>query len=152
MKLDQIDRKILRLLQRDANMGVVEIGEHVGLSHTPCWRRIQRLQQNGVIRERVAILDPEKVGLPVSVFANITITSHKKAALAAFERAVSNEPDIVSCHSVTGTYDYLVRVVVPDVASYETYLKERLLQLPNVEQVHSSFALREVKQTSVLPL
>lgn len=152
MKLDQIDRKILRLLQRDANMGVVEIGELVGLSHTPCWRRIQRLQQNGVIRERVAILDPVKVGLPVSVFANITITSHKKTALAAFERAVLNEPDIVSCHSVTGAYDYLVRVVVPDVASYETYLKERLLQLPNVDQVHSAFALREVKQTSVLPL
>jgi Lrp/AsnC family transcriptional regulator len=152
MKLDQIDLKILRLLQRDANLGVVEIGERVGLSHTPCWRRIQRLQENGVIRERVAILDAEKVGLPVSVFANITIASHKKAALSAFERAVSNEPDIVSCHSVTGAYDYLVRVVVRDVASYESYLKERLLQLPNVEQVHSAFALREVKQTSTLPL
>ncbi|HEY0938593.1 MAG TPA: Lrp/AsnC family transcriptional regulator [Steroidobacter sp.] len=150
--LDTIDLKILRLLQQSADLGVVQISEQVGLSHTPCWRRIQRLQQSGVIRERVAILDPAKVGLPVSVFAQITMLSHKKAALASFERAVQSEPEIVGCYSITGMSDYLIQVVVADVAAYERFLKERITQLPNVNQVHSTFALREIKNTSALPI
>lgn len=152
LDFDAIDLKILKLLQQRADLPIAEIGAQVGLSHTPCWRRIRRLEDTGVIRERVVVLDPVKVGLAVSVFALITMESQKKSALAAFERSVLSEPEIVDCHSVTGTSDYMLRVVVSDVASYERYLKETLVHLPNVKQVTSSFALREIKQSSALPL
>ncbi|HEY4366677.1 MAG TPA: Lrp/AsnC family transcriptional regulator [Steroidobacteraceae bacterium] len=150
--MDEVDLKILRLLQRSATMPVAEIGEQVGLSHTPCWRRIRRLEESGVILRSVAILNPAGVGLAVSVFANVTMASHQKAALTSFERAVQKENEIADCHSVTGTSDYLLRIVVPDVAAYERYLKEHLVHLPNVHQVHSSFALREIKHTTELPI
>lgn len=150
--MDEIDLKLLRILQRDAMLPIAELAERIGLSHTPCWRRVRRLEEAGVIRKRVAILDPASVDLPVSVFANVTMASHQKAALTSFERAVEKEAEIVDCYSVTGTSDYLLRISVPDVAAYERYLKEHLVHLPNVDQVHSSFALREVKHTTELPI
>jgi DNA-binding Lrp family transcriptional regulator len=150
--LDAIDLKILRLLQQRADIPIVQLGENVGLSHTPCWRRVRRLEESGVIRERVAVLDPAKVNLSVNVFAYVAMDSHKKAALAAFEKVVLTEPEIVDCYSVTGASDYALRIVVPDVAAYERYLKDRLVHLPNVRQVHSSFALREVKHSAALPI
>jgi Lrp/AsnC family transcriptional regulator len=151
-ELDSIDLRILRLLQRDGGLGIAQISASVGLSHTPCWRRIKRLEENGVIRDRVAVLDPQKVGLAVSVFAQVTMASHKKSALASFENAVLSESRIMSCHSISGQSDYLIRVVVPDIADYECYLKDCILQLPNVDQVHSSFALREIKNLCALPI
>ncbi|MET0498375.1 MAG: Lrp/AsnC family transcriptional regulator [Steroidobacteraceae bacterium] len=150
--MDDTDLKLLRILQRNALLPIAEIAEKIGLSHTPCWRRIRRLEETGVITSRVTILDPAKVNLPVSVFANVTMTSHLKAALTSFERAVEKEPAIVDCYSVTGVSDYLLRISVPDVAAYERYLKEHLVHLPNVQQVNSSFALREVKHTTELPI
>lgn len=150
--MDEIDLKLLRILQRNALLPIAEIAEKVGLSHTPCWRRIRRLEESGVITRRVTILDPGKVNLPVSVFANVTMSSHSKTALTSFERAVEKEAEIVDCYSVTGSSDYLLRISVPDVAAYERYLKEHLVHLPNVDQVHSSFALREVKHTTELPI
>jgi Lrp/AsnC family transcriptional regulator len=150
--MDNIDLRLLRILQRTALMSIAEIAERVGLSHTPCWRRIRRLEEARVITARVTILDPEKVGLPVSVFANVTMVSHSKAALASFERAVEKQPEIVDCYSITGASDYLLRISVPDVAAYERYLKDQLVHLSNVEQVHSSFALREIKHTTELPI
>ena len=116
--MDEIDLKLLRILQRDAMLPIAELAERIGLSHTPCWRRVRRLEEAGVIRKRVAILDPASVALPVSVFANVTMASHQKAALTSFERAVEKESEIVDCYSVTGTSDYLLRISVPDVARF----------------------------------
>lgn len=152
MSLDAIDRKILRQLQMQADISIVDLSLKIGLSHTPCWRRVRQLEQSGVICKRVALIDPCSVGLSVNVFAHIAMESHKKAALAAFERSVQDQPAIVDCYSVTGVSDYVIRVVVPDVAAYERFLKETLLHLPNVAQVQSSFALREIKHSSALPI
>jgi Lrp/AsnC family transcriptional regulator len=150
--LDSVDLKILRLLQTHADLPVAELGAKVGLSHTPCWRRIRRMERLGVIRQRVMLLDPCAVGLSVNVFAHIIMESHKKVALSAFERSVQDEPSIVDCYSLAGASDYMLRIVVPDVAAYEKFLKDRLLHLPNVRQVQSSFALQEIKHSSALPI
>jgi len=150
--MDEIDKKILRLLQQDATLSVQAIGEAVGLSHTPCWRRIKRLEKNGVLTGRVALISPEKVGLPVCVFAHVALKSHAEEALSAFERAVQDCEEIMDCHEMSGETDYLVRILAPDVASYERILKTVLLNLPHVGSVNSSFALKEVKHVSALPI
>ena len=151
-KLDDIDRRILRILQQYGDISMVELGEQVGLSHTPCWRRVKRLQDTGVIKQRVALLDPELLNLSVSVFAAISIKRHDEASLARFEKAVQNIDEIVECHTVSGDRDFLLRVVVGTVADYEQLLKRKLTQLPGVESVSSTFALKQAKYTTRLPI
>ena len=150
--LDEFDRKILLEVQEDAGISVQALSEKVGLSHTPCWRRLKRLEQDGVIAGRVALVDPKKVGLSVCVFAQVTIKSHSEASLSAFEIAVQDCPEIIDCHEMSGATDYLLRIVAPDITSYERFLKATLLNLPNVDSVNSSFALKEVKHATSLPV
>ncbi len=152
INLDEIDRRILRALQQQGDISMVDLGERVGLSHTPCWRRVKRLEDSGVIRRRVALLDPHLLELSVSVFAAISIKKHDEASLARFEKAVQAIDAIVECHTVSGDRDFLLRVVVGTVADYELLLKRKLTQLPGVESVSSTFALKQAKYTTQLPI
>ena len=150
--IDEIDRQILDLLQRDASLSNAEIASRVQLSVSPCWRRIQRLEQQGVIRARVALLDPAKLGLGITVFASVKLSSHGRQALPAFEAAIGAFPEVVECYTVTGEVDFILRIVTRDIPSYERFLREHLLQLPHVGEMHSTIALTQVKYTTAVPL
>lgn len=151
-QLDDFDIKILKALQENADYSMNELGELVGLSHTPCWRRIKRLEADGFIRGKVTLLDAKKLKLGVTVHAYITIKSHDESSLNAFESAVQDVKEVVECYSTTGDKDYLLRVVVDSVDHYEQLLKQTLVHLPNVASVNSTFALKQVKYTTALPL
>lgn len=150
--LDDFDKKILRALQENANYSMNELGEKVGLSHTPCWRRVKRLEEAGLISHTLTLLNAKKLGLNVSVHAYITIKKHDEASLNSFESSVNDIREIVECYSITGDKDYLLRIVVNSVESYETLLKSTLVHLPNVASVNSVFALKQVKYTTALPI
>lgn len=150
--MDRLDLKILDVLQHDGAISVADLAERVGLSHTPCWRRLKRLESSGAIRERAAILDPKMMGLGVAVFAEVRLRQHDEETLEAFERTVCERTEIVECFSMSGEQDFLLRVVVQDVDHYEVFLKKVLLHLPGVASVNSSFALKTVKLTTRLPL
>ena len=150
--LDDFDKAILRVMQKNANYSIAELGEKVGLSHTPCWRRIKRLQAEGVIKKNVALLEPKKVALGVTVYVYIAIKSHDEASLNDFEEAVQNTENVVECYSTSGDKDYILRVVVDSVEQYERLLKRTLVHLPNVASINSTFALKQVKYTTQLPL
>ncbi|MDE0037571.1 MAG: Lrp/AsnC family transcriptional regulator [Gammaproteobacteria bacterium] len=150
--LDPIDRRILVELQDSADMSMQELGERVGLSHTPCWRRVRRLERDGIITRRVALLDAKQLGLAVDVFVNVNLRRHQENALTRFEEAVQDVPEIVECYTVSGETDFLLRVVVSDVGAYERLLKATLVHLPEVGNLTSTFALRQVKYTTALPL
>ncbi|GAA5315666.1 MAG: Lrp/AsnC family transcriptional regulator [Candidatus Pelagadaptatus aseana] len=151
-QLDEFDTKILIALQENADYSMNELGDLVGLSHTPCWRRIKRLEAEGYIQGKVTLLNPKLLNLSVSVHAYVTIKSHDEASLNAFESSVQDVKEIVECYSTTGEKDYLLRVVVESVEHYETLLKQTLVHLPNVASVNSAFALKQVKYTAALPL
>jgi Lrp/AsnC family transcriptional regulator len=150
--LDSFDLHILRELQSDAEISMQELGERVGLSHTPCWRRVKKLEEAGVIRHRVTLLDPEALNLSVNVFVQVSLGVQQEAALNAFEAAVQTIPEIVECYTISGDRDFLLRVVVEDVSAYERLLKTTLVHLPDVANMSSTFALRQVKYTTELPL
>lgn len=151
-ELDDYDKKILRALQKNAELSMVELGEVVGLSHTPCWRRIKRLEEGGYIKQRVTLLDAKRLNLGVSVHAYVMSKKHDENSLTEFETSVKNIQEIVECYSVTGDKDYLLRIVVANVDEYEKLLKTTLVQLPNVASVNSVFALKQVKYTTEIPL
>ncbi|BFM17247.1 Lrp/AsnC family transcriptional regulator [Maricurvus nonylphenolicus] len=151
-ELDDFDLKILRALQENADYSMNELGDIVGLSHTPCWRRIKRLESEGYIRGKVTLLDPHKLNRGVTVHAYLTIKSHDEESLNAFESAVMDIKEIVECYSTTGDKDYMLRIVVNSVSDYEVLLKQTLVHLPNVASVNSTFALKQVKYTTQLPL
>lgn len=151
-ELDEFDLRILRALQDDAALSMVDLGERVGLSHTPCWRRVKKLEEEGYIRDRVVLLDAEQLDLGVNVFVEVHLKAHDEDSLNAFETAVVAVDEIVECYTVSGEKDFLLRVVVADVASYEQLLKHRLVHLPAVGSLSSTFALRQVKYTTRLPL
>jgi len=150
--LDSLDIKILRELQEDAEISMQDLGEKVGLSHTPCWRRVKRLQSDGVIRKKVTLLDPEGLHLAVNVFVHVTLRNHQENGLTLFEEAVQDIAEIVECYTVSGDRDFLLRVVVSDVSAYEHLLKHTLINLPGVANLSSTFALRQVKYTTSYPL
>lgn len=152
MKLDETDRKILRILQTNAVMPISEIGDAVGLSHTPCWRRIKKMEDAGVIASRRCILDGERVELDVSIFVFVKLDVHSSEVLDAFEKATLSIPEILQCYTMSGEFDYLLRVVVHSVRDYEKAVKGKLLKLPHVGVMNSHFALNEIKNTNVLPL
>src|SRR3982751_6725085 len=151
MALDKIDRKILALLQRDATTPVAEIGRKVGLSTTPCWRRIQKMEEDGVIQRRVAVLDPTKVNAGVTVFVSIRTNEHNEAWMRKFSAAVYEFSEVVEFYRMSGEVDYLLRVVVPDIAAYDSFCK-RLIGKINLADVSSSFAMGQIKYTTALPL
>lgn len=150
--MDEIDRKILRRLQSDPLLTMSQLADAVGLSHTPCWRRVKRLEAEGIITGRALLLDSTKLGLPVSVYAELTIKTHDEQTIAAFEREVCDHPEIVECFSISGDCDFLMRVVVRSVEHYETFLRRVLLHLPGVGSVNSRFALKSIKLTQNLPI
>jgi len=152
IKLDTIDLKILRLLQRDCDMNINQIGEMVGLSHTPCWRRIKKMEDAGIIDSRKCILNAEEVGLDVSIFVFVRLDTHSSEILENFEEATEQIPEIMQCYTMSGEFDYLLRVVVNSVREYEKTIKGKLLKLPNVGAMNSHFALNEIKNTTELPL
>lgn len=152
LKLDDTDRRILQLLQADASLATAEIAERVGLSVSPCWRRIRRLREAGAIIGSVTLLDPKALGLAVSAFAAVRLTRHTEENVAAFERFVADAPEVLECHAMSGEQDYMLRIVVTDIDAYQAFLSGRLLHLPFIASVNSSFVLKEVKRTTALPL
>jgi Lrp/AsnC family transcriptional regulator len=152
MHLDEFDRKILDRLQSDATIAVADLAEQVGLSQSTCWRRINLLEQAGVIRSRVALLDAKALGIEVTVFANIKLSAHGRRSLTEFEEAIAECPEVVECYTMSGEMDFLLRIVARDIESYERFLRQTLLQMPSVQEVHSHIALSQVKHTTVLPL
>ena len=152
VELDEYDLKILRTLQENADYSMAELGEKVGLSHTPCWRRIKRLEADGVIMGKVTLLNPKVLNLGVTVHAYLIIKNHDEASLNAFESAVADVNEIVECYSTSGDKDYLLKIVVDSVDHYERFLKQTLVHLPNVASVNSTFALKQVKYTTRLPV
>jgi Lrp/AsnC family transcriptional regulator len=150
--VDEIDRKLLSAIQTDPQRSISDLASDIGLSHTPCWRRLRKLEETGVIRERAVILDPAMLDLTVSVFAEVRLKQHDEETLEALEQQARERPEILECFSMSGQYDYLMRVVVRSVADYELFLKKVLLHLPGVGSINSSFALNCIKLTTRLPI
>jgi len=149
--MDRLDRKILRLLQEDATLAVADIAKKVGLSTTPCWRRIQKLEEDGVIKRRVAILDPVLINTKVTAFVAIRTGSHSNEWLRRFSEVVREFPEVIEFYRMSGDIDYLLRVVVPDIAAYDAFY-QRLIAKIDIHDVSSSFAMEQIKYTTQLPL
>jgi len=150
--LDAIDAKILDLIQYDAGLSVAEIAEQVGLSSSPCWRRIKRLEDVGVIERRVTLLNGEKLGLSFEVYAEVKLNMPSKENLNAFEAAVVNLPEVAQCATVTGGMDYVLRIVTRDMHAFDEFLREKLLSLGLVSEVESRIVIRNVKNSTAVPL
>lgn len=150
--LDEIDRKILNLLQQDSRLTLQEIAEKVGLSPSPCHRRIRLLEERGIIAGYTATVDQRAVGLPVSVFVSIKLARQKEEDLQRFAKAVATWPEVLECYLMTGHRDYLLRVVVSDLAAYERFLKQKLTRVDGISSIESSFALDQIKYATALPL
>jgi Lrp/AsnC family transcriptional regulator len=149
--LDDMDVKILSILQEDCTRPVADIGKEVGLSTTPCWRRIQKLEETGVIRKRVAVLEPEKVNAGVTVFVSIKTDKHSTAWLEKFHKAVDDFPEVIEFYRMSGEVDYLLRVVVPDIRAYDEFYKKMISRI-EIAKVSSAFAMEQMKYTTALPL
>jgi len=149
--MDRLDRKILRLLQEDATLAVADIAKKVGLSTTPCWRRIQKLEEEGVIMRRVAVLNPEKVNARVTVIVSIRTNTHSLEWLKRFSEVVQEFPEVVEFYRMSGDVDYLLRVVVPDIAAYDTFYKKLIAKI-EIRDVSSAFAMEQIKYTTEMPL
>jgi Lrp/AsnC family transcriptional regulator len=149
-RLDKLDREILGLLQDDASLSIQQIADRVGLSVNPCWRRITRLETDGVIRGRVALVDPEKIGLALTVFVRIKTNQHSTAWVQGLREAVEAIPQIAECHRIGGDVDYLLKVVVPDVAGYDRVYRELIGRVPNLADVSALFSMERMKNTTRL--
>ena len=150
--LDAIDRRILERLQQDGRLSNAELAEKVGLSSSPCWRRVKALEDAGVIKGYAALLDAKTVGLSVNVFVSVSLSTQNEKSLAAFERAAAARPEVMECYLMTGPQDYLLRVVVSDPSDFERLHSQHLTRLPGVARVQSSFALRTVRKSDELPV
>ena len=150
--LDPTDRRILELLQKEPGINAAELGDRIGLSQSACWRRMQGLRDDGVIKDQPVKIDREKVGLNTMVFAHVKLTSHGRSNLAAFSEAVSEYPEVLDCYVVLGNVDFLLRIVTEDIKAYEQFFFEKLSQLPGIQEVNSSIVLSDIKHTTVLPI
>jgi Lrp/AsnC family transcriptional regulator len=149
--MDKIDRKLLALLQTDSTMSIAQMADQVGLSQTPCWKRIQRMEADGVIMRRVALLSPEHLGLGLTVFVSIESSDHSPEWLARFAAAVSALPEVVEVHRMAGDVDYMLRVVTRDIPAYDRFYKRLIAAVP-IKNVSSRFSMERVKSTTELPL
>src|SRR5215469_3826215 len=149
--MDATDRKILALLQEDASLSVAEIGNRVGLSSTPCWKRIQRMEAEGVLTKRVALVDQDKLGLGVTVFVSIETGDHSQDWLRKFAETVGAMPEVMEFYRMAGDVDYMLRVVVPDIAGYDGFYKKLIATVP-LKNVTSRFAMERIKSTTALPI
>ncbi len=152
LHLDQTDRRILELLQSRPGITAATIGEEIGLSQSACWRRMQRLRDEGIVQDQPVKLDREKVGLNTMVFAHVKMTSHGRSNLAAFSEAVQAFPEVLDCYVLLGNVDFLLRIVTTDIKAYEQFFFEKLSQLPGIQEVNSSIVLSDVKHSNVLPI
>jgi DNA-binding Lrp family transcriptional regulator len=152
MPLDPIDLAILAELQRDGSLSNVELARRVNLSPSPCLARVRALERAGTIRRYVALVDPEALGLGVSVFISISLREQNAATLAEFERRIAAHDEVMEAYLMTGDADYLLRVVVPDIRALERFILERLSPIPGVEKIRSSFTLKQVRYKTALPL
>ena len=150
--LDRLDRRILALLQQDASLSAAEIAERVGLSQSPCWRRIQRLREAGFIRAQVALLDRRKLGLNAQIFAQVRLSAHGRAHLDEFTAAIREIPQVLECYVMMGETDFFLRIVAADIEAYERFFFDTLSKLPGVQEIKSTIALSEIKHTTALPL
>ena len=150
--IDRLDRRILDLLQREGTLPVAEVAARTGLSTTTCWRRIQQLEQSGVIRGRVALLDRAALGLDVTIFAHVKLSSQGRDAIAAFAAAIRERPEVLDCYTTMGEWDFMLRVVTRDIKAFEAFYLDHLSKLPNVQSINSSVAVTVIKETTVLPI
>lgn len=152
MLLDDSDRRILKALQERPDLTLRELGEVTGLSHSPCWRRLQRLQSEGAISAKRFVVDPEAIGFEILVFCFVKISHHQRDRLRAFEEAVARVPEVMQCYSLSGEYDYVLQVIATSVRDYESTVKNAIVELPNVQSINTSFTLRRVKNSLNVPL
>ena len=150
--MDEIDRRIVRALQRDGRITVTELAETIGLSATPCARRLERLQKDKVITGYAAQVDPAKLGLGVSIFVSVELDKQDRAAIDAFERAIRRCEEVMECYLMTGSRDILLRVVAADLSAFDAFLENRLMQIPGIRNLRSNFALRTMVKREVLPM
>jgi Lrp/AsnC family transcriptional regulator len=152
MIIDEADRRILRVIQDQPEITMRDLAELTGLSHSPCWRRLQRMQEAGVVSARRYIVDPEAIGLDILVLCFVKIATHQRDHLRAFEESVAGVPEIVQCYSLSGEYDYVLHVVAASVKTYEATVKNSLTGLPNVQSINTSFTLKRVKTSLIVPI
>jgi Lrp/AsnC family transcriptional regulator len=150
--LDDFDLAILRELQKEPSIRMADLAERVGLSQTPCWRRVKALEESGVIAGRAVLIDGGKLGLRVNAFAHLRLSRHDEETLETLENELRARPEIVECFLMGGEYDYQLRIIVSDLEEYEHYLKKVLVHLPGVASVNSSFSLKTIKATTALPI
>jgi Lrp/AsnC family transcriptional regulator len=149
--MDRLDRMILTILQEDATVPVAEIGRRVGLSTTPCWRRIQKMEEEGVIKGRVAVLEPSKVNAKVTVFVFVTTNQHNEDWMIRLSRIIGEFPEVVEFYRMSGQIDYLLKIVVPDIEAYDSFYKKLVAKI-DIMDVSSAFAMERIKNTTSLPL
>ena len=152
LEWDKKDLRILEILQEQARISNSDLAQHVGLSPSPCWRRVRALEDAGVIQQYVALVNAKSVGLPINVFAPVTLDKQLESALEAFETSVTKRPEVMECYLMTGEFDYLLRVVVPDLEAYEHFLLEHLTRIKGIASIKSSFSLKQVCYKTTLPL
>ncbi|HEY9237002.1 MULTISPECIES: Lrp/AsnC family transcriptional regulator [Phenylobacterium] len=151
-EIDAIDMKILELMQRDASLSTAELAERVGLSQSPCWRRIQRLREEGYIKAQVVIVDREKLGFKMQIFAQVKMTTLSDEDRAKFHKAINDIPEILECYTVFGEMDAMLKILAPDVIWYQDFIFSTLLKLPGVVDVRSIVTLTESKSTTAIPM
>lgn len=151
-EIDQTDLRLLQTVQENARLSNVELAERIGLSPSPCLRRLKRLEDDGIIKGYMTLLDQKAVGLPVNVFISVTLKEQSEGALDEFEGRIRQLPEVMECYLMTGTADYLLRVVTADLAAYESFLKVHLTRIPAIASIQSSFALKQVSFRTALPL
>jgi Lrp/AsnC family transcriptional regulator len=151
MEMDRIDRQILQVLQADATESIQAVGDRVGLSHNACWRRIKRLEEAGIIRKRVALVDPKKLGYGVTVFVTVRTNNHTEEWLEKFARGVAALPEVMEFYRISGDVDYLLKVLVADIAEYDRFYK-KLIRIAPLNDVSSNFAMEQVKYSTEVPV
>lgn len=152
VELSRQDINILNILQSDASKTSTEVADIVGMSQSPCWRRINRIEQEGIILKKVALLDRVSLGMDLVVFATVNLTTSGRQNLVQFESSVKNFDEVVECYTMTGIWDYVLKIVVKDIRNYESFIRDRLLSLPMIRELHSHLAVTEIKNSTELPI
>ena len=152
MVIDSTDKKLLGLLQEDANISTSALAGKLHISQSPCWRRINRLEEQGIIQKRVAVLDREALGMSVVVFATVNLTQIGRQDLIEFEQMIKGHPEVLKCYTMTGIWDYVLKIVTRDVRHYEDFVRNTLTASDLIRELHSHIAVTEIKNTSALPL
>ena len=150
--MDDTDLKILRCLQEFPQSSVTDLAKRVGLSHTPCWRRVRQLEETGTIQAHAVVLNPQAMGFDICVLALVNLAGSDEKTFEAFEKAARDNPHVVECAAITGNTDYVLKVVMRTVADYEHFLRKELMKFPGVKGIHSQFVLKQVKDTTKLPI